>query len=96
MIPERVPVPPPLPTTPLPSRRNVATPPHPPPTPPVRRPWRTLCHKRAVRVLVTSGVLTLLILLTAVTVMAVFLGSNTRLTNKEDTNNTLGTNINIS
>ena len=80
-IPEKIPVPPPLPTSSLPSMRNVPPPtptPPPSPTPPVAvgEPRRTLCPKQAVRVLVTAGVLILLLVIVAV-VIAVILGRNT-------------------
>ena len=88
-IPENVPVPPPLPTLPSPKRRNLlpSPPPSPPPTPTppyvaVRQPWRTLCHKKAIRVLVTAGVLILLLVIVAV-VLAVILGKNTPGTNNK-------------
>ena len=79
-ITEKVPVPPPLPTSPLPSTRNV---PPPSPTPPVAvgKPRRTLCSKQAVRVMVTAGVFLLLLVIVAV-VLAVILGRNTQGTNK--------------
>ena len=89
MIEEKVPVPPPLPTSPLPSKRNVQPPPPPPPEA-ERQPRKNLCHKRAVRVLVTSGVLLLLIPVIAVVIKAVILGRT------GGTNNTFDTNINIS
>ena len=76
-IPEKVPVPPPLPTSPLPSRINV------PPSPvAVRQPSRTLCPKQTVRVLVTAGVLIALLVIVAV-VIAVILGRNTPGTNNK-------------
>ena len=79
-IPEKIPVPPPLPTSSLPSRRNV---PPPSPTPPVAvgQPRRTLCPKQAVRILVTAGVLILLLVITGL-VIAVILGRNTLGTNR--------------
>ena len=75
-IPEKVTVPPRLPTSPLPSRRNV---PAAAPLPTVRQPRRTLRPKPAVKVLVTSGVL--LVMMIGVVVMSLMLGRNTGGTN---------------
>ena len=78
-IPEKIPVPPPLPTSSLPSMRNV---PPPSPTPPVAvgQPRSSICSKQAVRILVTAGVLILLLVITGL-VIAVILGRNTLGTN---------------
>ena len=80
MIEDKVPVPPPLPTSPLPCKRNV-----PSSSPPVavRQPRKTLCYKRTVRVLVTARVLLLLILVIADVVIAAILGRNTLGTDKQ-------------
>ena len=74
-IPEKIPVPPPLPTSSLPSMRNV---PPPSPTPPVAvgQPRSSICSKQAVRILVTAGLLILLLVIAAL-VIAVILGRNT-------------------